>query len=82
MGGGGGNRVRRNRRRQPGRPRCREPPPELQNVMAVSPRHCSATSVLRNCCPNCCTEQSHRDNVRSAAPMLGSLKGRYVGSVA
>ena len=24
------------------------------NVKAVSPRHCEATSVLRNCCFNCC----------------------------
>ena len=30
-------------------------------------RHCAATSVLRSCCPNCCVEQSHKDNVRSSA---------------
>ena len=30
-------------------------------------RHCTATSVLRSCCFNYCTEQSHEDNVRSAA---------------
>ena len=28
-------------------------------------RHCAATSVPRNYCPNCCAEQSHKDNVRS-----------------
>ena len=31
------------------------------------PRHCVATSILRNCRFNCCTEQSHKDNVRSTA---------------
>ena len=36
-----------------------------QNVKAVSPRHCVATSALRNCSFNCCAEQSHKDNVRS-----------------
>ena len=35
-----------------------------QNVKAVSPRHCVATSVLRNRYFNC---QSHKDNVRSTA---------------
>ena len=34
-----------------------------KNVKAVSPRHCVATSVPRNCC----AEQSHKDNVRSTA---------------
>ena len=24
------------------------------SVKAVSPRHCAVTSVLRNCCFNCC----------------------------
>jgi len=38
-----------------------------KNVTAVSARHCAATSVLRNCCFNCCAEQSHKDNVRSSA---------------
>ena len=38
-----------------------------QNVMAASPRHCTATSVLCNCCLNCCAGQSHKDNVRSTA---------------
>ena len=36
-------------------------------VKAVSPRHCAATSVLRNCCFNCCAGQSHKDNVRCTA---------------
>ena len=30
-------------------------------------RHRAATSVLRNCCPNCYAEQSHEENVRSSA---------------
>ena len=34
-----------------------------KNVKAVSPRHCVATSVPRNCC----AERSHKDNVRSTA---------------
>ena len=38
-----------------------------QNVKAVCPRHCTATSVPRNCCFNCCVEQSHKDNVHVAA---------------
>ena len=36
-------------------------------VKAVSPRHCPATSALRNCCFNCCAGQSHKDNVRCTA---------------
>ena len=31
----------------------------------MSVRHCAATTAPRNCCPNCCAEQSH--NVRSSA---------------
>ena len=31
------------------------------------PCHCVATSASRNCCFNCCAEQSHKDNVRSTA---------------
>ena len=46
---------------------CRGPPPEQQNVKAVSVRHCAATTAPRNCCPNCYAEQSHKDNVRSSA---------------
>ena len=37
------------------------------NTTAVSPRHCAAASVLRNCCFNCFAEQNHKDNVRSTA---------------
>ena len=38
------------------------------NVKAVSPRHCPATSALRNCCFNCrAYGQSHKDNVRCTA---------------
>ena len=36
-------------------------------IKAVSARHCAATSVPGNCCPDCCAEQSHKDNVRSCA---------------
>ena len=38
-----------------------------QNVTAVSPGLCAATSVLHSCCFNCCVEQSHKDNVHSTA---------------
>ena len=38
-----------------------------RSVKAVSPRHCAATSVLRNCCFNCRAGQSHKDNVRCTA---------------
>ena len=34
------------------------------SVKAVFPRHCAATSALRNCCFNCRAGQSHKDNVR------------------
>ena len=37
------------------------------SVMAVSPRHCAATTELRNCCFNCLAGQSHKDNVRCTA---------------
>ena len=37
------------------------------SVKAVSPRHCAATSALRNCCFNCRAGQSHKDNVRCTA---------------
>ena len=37
------------------------------NVKAVSPRHCAATSALRNCCFNRRDGQSHKDNVRCSA---------------
>ena len=37
------------------------------SVKAVSPRHCPATSALRNCCFNCRAGQSHKDNVRCTA---------------
>ena len=46
---------------------CRGPPPEQQNVRAVSVQHWAATTAPRNCCPNCYSEQSHKDNVRSSA---------------
>ena len=38
-----------------------------KNVKAVSPRHCVATSVLRNCCLKCCAEQSQKQNVSTTA---------------
>ena len=38
------------------------------SVKAVSgPRHCPATSALRNCCFNCRARQCHKDNVRCTA---------------
>ena len=37
------------------------------SVKAVSPRHCPATSALRNCRFICCAGQSHKDNVRCTA---------------
>ena len=43
---------------------CCGPPPEQQNVKAVSVWHCAVTTTPRNCCPNCYAEQSHKDNVR------------------
>ena len=46
---------------------CRGPPPEQQNVKAVSARHCAATSVPRNYCPYTAVRNSHEDNVRSSA---------------
>ena len=37
------------------------------SVKAVSPRHCAATSALRNCCFNCRVGQSHKDSFRCTA---------------
>ena len=45
----------------------RGPPPEQQNVKAVSVRHCAATTAPRSCYPSCYAEQGHKDNVRSSA---------------
>ena len=45
---------------------CCGPPPEQQNVKAVSVQHCAATTAPRNCCPNCYAEQSHKDNIHSS----------------
>ena len=62
--GGGGERVKA-RPRAPTR-KTEEAVDRRQNngsVKAVSPRHCAAASVLRNCCFNCCAGQSHKDNV-------------------
>ena len=40
----------------------------MEVFKAVSPRHCPATCVLRNCCFNCrALGQSHKDNVRCTA---------------
>ena len=52
---------------------CRGPPPEQQNVEAVSIRHCAVTTTPRNCCPNCYAEQSHKDK-----SVLGWLKNLSV----
>ena len=65
--GKGDRKVKPRNRRQPEDQACRGPPPEQQDVKAVSVRHCAATTVPRNCCPNCCAEQSHNDYVRSSA---------------
>ena len=46
---------------------CRGPPPEQQDVKAVSVRHCAATTAPYSCCPHCYAEQSHNDNIRSSA---------------
>ena len=46
---------------------CHGLPPEQQNVTAVSIRHCAATTIPHNCCPNCYAEQSPKDNVHSFA---------------
>ena len=46
---------------------CHGPPPEQQNVTAVSAQHCTATTIPCNCCLNCYAEQSHKDNIRSSA---------------
>ena len=41
-------------------------------------RHCAATSVrTRNCFPNCCAEQSPKDNVRSSAVGKAAPKAVY-----
>ena len=37
------------------------------SVKAMSPRHCAATSALRNCCFNRRAGQRHKDNVRCTA---------------
>ena len=67
-GGEGGERVKA-RPRAPTR-KTEEAVDRRQNkgsVKAVSPRHCTATSVLRSCFFNCCAGQSHKDNVRCTA---------------
>ena len=66
--GEGGKRVKA-RPRAPTR-KTEEAVDRRQNdgsVKAVSPRHCAATSVLRNCCFGCCAGQGHKDNVRCTA---------------
>ena len=66
--GEGGERVKA-RPRAPTR-KTEESVDRRQNdgsVRAVSPRHCAATSVVRNGCFNCCAGQSHKDNVRCTA---------------
>ena len=55
-GGGGGEGRVKARPRAPTR-KTEEAVDRRQNngsVKAVSPRHCAANSVLRNCCLNCC----------------------------
>ena len=65
-GGGEGGEIVKVRPRVPAR-KTEEAVDRRQNnggVKAVSPRHCAAASVLRNCCFNCCAGQNHKDNVR------------------
>ena len=44
------------------------------SVKAVSPRHCPATSALRNCCFNTVLGQGHKDNVRSLHCCWGTTR--------
>ena len=71
--GGGGGRARGREsegstadtaRKRPERPWTAA---RTMEIKAVSPRHCAATSALRNCCFNCRAGQSHKDNVRCTA---------------
>ena len=76
-GGGGGGResggsTADTARKRPYR-KDRGPPPE-QWMEAVSPRHCVATSALRNCCFNCGAGQSHKDNVRCTTLLRNNPK--------
>ena len=67
-GGGGGRKSRIDRGYRP--KKTEETVDRRQNNgrdKAVSPRHCAATSALRNCCFNCRAGQSHKDNVRCIA---------------
>ena len=57
-GGGGGKEWRLETGTNPEDQGCRGPPPEQQNVKAVSAR--TATTVPGNCCPNCYAGQSQR----------------------
>ena len=67
-GGGGGNRVETRPRIPPEKDRRdRGPPQNNGSVKVVSPRHCAATSALRNCCFNRRAGQNHRNNVRCTA---------------
>ena len=64
VGGGGGGES------EGSTARTKEAVDRRQNngsVKAVSPRHCVATSVPRNCCFNCCAGHSHKDNVLCTA---------------
>ena len=67
-GGRGTKEWRLNRRHQPGRPRMPWTAARTTKMLRQCPlRHCAATRVPRNYFPNCCAEQSHKDNVRSSA---------------
>ena len=58
---------RLNRRRQPKTKDAVERRQNNKMLIRQCPlRHCAATSVPRSYCPNCCAEQSHKDNVCSS----------------
>ena len=71
MGGGGEEDERMKARpRIPHEKKTGETVDRHQNngsVIAVSPRHCPATSAPRDCCFNCRAGQSHKGNVRCTA---------------
>ena len=67
-GGGLGDSEWLDRPLPPGRPRRPWTTARTTTTLRQrGPRHCVATSVLRNCCFDCCAELCHKDNVRSTA---------------
>ena len=66
-GGKGKRRVKPRDRHQPGRPRLPWIAARTMGCLAVSVRHCSATTAPPSCCHNYCAGQSLKDSVRSSA---------------